>query len=126
MAKGCNRLTSKFLDARIVNIDIEGGVNSGRSGNNVILVGHSQDVKVLGNKIHDTGIAANGEHHSHPIYLENVQSNTEVESSVIQVLYCYHAYGEIADFRCIHLRLGRSLHEVSSSHYLEISHLCNE
>lgn len=72
--------TVKATDARVVNLDIDGhnvgGLCSGW-GDNIIEIGYSDRVKVLGVAIHNTSAAQINEG-SHLIYLSSTQSGTEV------------------------------------------------
>lgn len=65
---------------RIVGLDIDGrdtGGMAGGSGGDIIEIGTSRDVKVLGNHIHNTS-PANPSEPTHAIYLSAPQQNTEV------------------------------------------------
>jgi len=65
---------------RLVGLDIDGrdtGGMAGGSGGDIIEIGHSRDVKVLGNRIHNTS-PANPSEPTHAIYLSAAQSGTEV------------------------------------------------
>lgn len=71
---------------RIVGLDIDGrdtGGMAGGSGGDLIEVGTSRDVKVLGNYIHNTS-PANPAEPTHAIYLSAPQQNTEVGWNRIQ------------------------------------------
>jgi ketosteroid isomerase-like protein len=87
VALGTPRLTDsacqgivKATDARVVNLDVDGrdkgGLCSGW-GDNIIEIGYSDRVKVLGVKIHNTSRTQVNEG-SHLIYLSATQSGTEV------------------------------------------------
>ena len=71
-----------IYNVRIVNIEADGkgtgGMCAGISGSNMIEIGYTNNSNVLGCSVHDMGIPANGEVHSHVIYLATTQRNTEV------------------------------------------------
>ncbi|MBK7250082.1 MAG: right-handed parallel beta-helix repeat-containing protein [Gammaproteobacteria bacterium] len=71
---------------RIVALDIDGrdtGGMAGGSGGDIIEIGTSRDVQVLGNYIHNTS-PANPSEPTHAIYLSAPQQNTEVGWNRIQ------------------------------------------
>jgi hypothetical protein len=67
---------------RVVNFEVDGqdrgGLCSGGSGDNVIVIANSDHVTLLGASIHNTGTAGGTSEPSHLIYLSATQNDTEV------------------------------------------------